>query len=452
MAALLHDIGHVPFSHTLEDEHLVLPKHDKGKRLDDILELLRQELLDQEARDMVDRAKPILHAISGTDGAEPDWRSDLVGNTVCADLLAYITTDAAWTGIEKRPGYYRIYDYFAKEDNRFCIRLTKGGLRTDIVSAILDLLDMRYALTERVIFHHAKCVASAMLARAARLCDLQENDELLKMGDEVFLDHLESLVRGNNATEAKGAGLVLGALRARRLYKRIFKVNAEQREIWDKSREEGEFCSRWRNGRNIEELLAKVEQRYTLPRGALVLWCPDGQSGMKLVKAQVVWEHAGGWHGPVELRSSDVEKHFPGVYHRVDQIEKQYLDLWTFWAAIHPDHVKQAPGVVETLAEELEIPCDPVFCKSYMAQHIEGFPESEKLWLRIMDAWHNRYMPEVFTLLQQEAAYADKEIDTVVIDETIADVVGRKKRGSKEKGLFPPGEQTEDEGSDAGPS
>jgi len=32
-------------------------------------------------------------------------------------LLAYIDTDAAMTGIEKRPGYYRIYEYFVKYDD-----------------------------------------------------------------------------------------------------------------------------------------------------------------------------------------------------------------------------------------------------------------------------------------------------------------------------------------------
>src|SRR5580693_9402919 len=34
VAAILHDIGHVPFSHTLEDEHVVLKKHDRKERID----------------------------------------------------------------------------------------------------------------------------------------------------------------------------------------------------------------------------------------------------------------------------------------------------------------------------------------------------------------------------------------------------------------------------------
>lgn len=68
---------------------------------------------------------------------------------------------------------------------------------------------MRYALTERVLFHHAKCVASAMLARAARLVGLTEDDRLLHLGDEAFLDHLESLAKGN-----LGANRLLEALRS----------------------------------------------------------------------------------------------------------------------------------------------------------------------------------------------------------------------------------------------
>lgn len=188
MAALLHDIGHVPFSHTLEDENVVLPKHDRGKRLTTSLEMLRKEVSSASARATIDLAEPVLTAISS--GKNLDWRSDVVGNTICADLLAYIVDDAMWTGIEKRPGHYRVYEYFEIVKDRLSTRLTKGGLRTDIVSAIIDLLDMRYALTERVLFHHAKAVASGMLARAARLASVAEHNRLLKMGDDAFFVYL----------------------------------------------------------------------------------------------------------------------------------------------------------------------------------------------------------------------------------------------------------------------
>jgi len=43
-AALLHDIGHIPFSHTLEDENQVLAKHDKKERIENVLAVLKKEV------------------------------------------------------------------------------------------------------------------------------------------------------------------------------------------------------------------------------------------------------------------------------------------------------------------------------------------------------------------------------------------------------------------------
>src|SRR5215470_5378263 len=36
-AALLHDVTHAPFGHTLEDERCLFPRHDKGARLEKLL-------------------------------------------------------------------------------------------------------------------------------------------------------------------------------------------------------------------------------------------------------------------------------------------------------------------------------------------------------------------------------------------------------------------------------
>ena len=446
LAALLHDIGHIPFSHTLEDENQVLPNHDKSDRVERVLSKLKAELPAKDG-DILNHAKEILLSIAAKDERERDWRSDLVGNTVCADLLAYITTDAAWTGIEKRPGYYRVYDYFKKAEKklssgevreRLCIQLTKGGLRTDIVSAILDLLDMRYALTERVIFHHAKAVASAMLARAAGLVKITEEDRLLDMGDELFLDYLDNRAKSlSPESDARGAGILLDHLRSRRLYKRIFKIQRPAMENWNRTisrTDDDTFCKRWRDANLVSTMLNKVEDRFNLPRGTLVLWCPEGKSGMKLVRVNVTWEQAGSWRNPVELRSEEVKQQFQGVHDRVETIERQYLDLWTLWVGMQPDHLDLAPAVIDALSSEFQIACDPVFIETYAKTRLPGFAKAAKTYDTLQGTLRTDYIPEVSTRLQKIAAReGEPVVDAAMIGEALHSVTSEKRTSATRK-------------------
>ena len=416
LAALLHDIGHIPFSHTLEDEHCVLRKHDGEERVNDAFRLLLNDIGDisPKEKEYLDEAMKILIAVSSKDDASKDWRSDIVGNTICADLLAYVNTDSAWTGIEKRSGHYRIYDYFAIDyrDNtkgggtpaqkpvngqdesatqRLCIQLTKNGvLRTDVVSAILDILGIRYTITERVLFHHAKCVASAMLARAARLCNLRDEDchclqedkekeksiqrSLLRMGDEAFLDLLD-----NRASEpGKQDGLrLIQQLRSRNLYKRIFKVSTRERDA--KNDGAGDtFSERWRDRNTVEDTLASIEDNLGIPRGSLVLWCSDPKAGKKLVRVHVIWESED-CKGALELRDERIKARFPTVHKRVKAVEEQYNDLWCLWVAMDPAHLEKAPQVIQALENRLGVSCDRMFREGHIRQKLNITTPKEKM-------------------------------------------------------------------------
>ncbi len=95
-----------------------------------------------------------------------------------------------------------------------------GSFRRDALSELINLLQMRYVLTERVYYHHAKVVAGAMLSRAVELClsaGLLNQRTLYDLGDETLLARLAGF-------EAKVDGLshLLGDLRARKLYRRVY--------------------------------------------------------------------------------------------------------------------------------------------------------------------------------------------------------------------------------------
>ena len=93
-------------------------------------------------------------------------------------------------------------------------------MRQDARSEVLHLLRMRYFLTERVYYHHAKQASGAMVSKALELCIQQGFDppRLLWMNDWKLFEELKSY--------APGAKLING-IEGRRLFKRSFVLGSE---------------------------------------------------------------------------------------------------------------------------------------------------------------------------------------------------------------------------------
>jgi HD superfamily phosphohydrolase len=216
LGTLLHDIGHIAAGHTVEDELHLVSKHDGDKRLDLVLNGGRwrdrdnrtlAELIDNEYRQYLPApfiksgvaastvVRLLIRKLPGK-GSKDAYESaqsslqdsgairlqicrDMIGNTICADLLDYIHRD--WYHVGKpRPFDERLLQYMElrrdgdgngsvepRPTDKFVISL--GGrpkIRTDAVSNILDLLEWRYSLAETVLFHRTKLAAAAMLDRA----------------------------------------------------------------------------------------------------------------------------------------------------------------------------------------------------------------------------------------------------------------------------------------------
>ena len=206
MYALLHDITHVPFGHTIEDEMGLYERHDKNpERISHFLGPttdLGSILREQESEDFYQRLMAIYlweddpevrkerarhPRLWGELAPRFDMDSDdafvhdIVSNTVCADLLDYVARDNYFCNLGM-PLQYRFLRYLylktreghlreelSANKRRVFVRLWKDGQgrpRRDLLTDLSDLLDARYKVAERAYFHRTKIVTAAMLGRA----------------------------------------------------------------------------------------------------------------------------------------------------------------------------------------------------------------------------------------------------------------------------------------------
>jgi HD superfamily phosphohydrolase len=228
LVALLHDIGHLPYGHTIEDEFNIFTRHDEDHlRIDRLIgresnigKILRTgpysigEDLYAELFKLLTTTKETQYKLG-----ENLFIYDIVNNTVCADLLDYLQRDSYFcdlpVGLDYRfLNYLYLYedemtipssknsleknkpvislfpdtkDAYEKtaETNlvsqprtnntekvrvkRTAIRLSnkKGDKpRPDLLNELVALLEYRYKLGEIVYFHHTKLASGSMIAGA----------------------------------------------------------------------------------------------------------------------------------------------------------------------------------------------------------------------------------------------------------------------------------------------
>jgi HD superfamily phosphohydrolase len=194
LLALLHDIGHMPFGHTIEDEFNIFPSHDRHESRwlfflgpDSEIGKIIIEHWGKDNEGTVDKIKGVkfhdrffkLIKCEKDFNAMPNdaFMYDIVSNTVCADLLDYLNRDCAYTNL-KLNFHPRFLDYLTikkvkdkksgQEQRRIVIRLCKISKqpRKDILSELVQLLRNRYYLGERVYYHHTKIKTGTLIAGA----------------------------------------------------------------------------------------------------------------------------------------------------------------------------------------------------------------------------------------------------------------------------------------------
>ncbi len=104
------------------------------------------------------------------------FAADLVGNTICADLLDYLLRDHLYTGLPAAIGHRFTSAFFivparrGPYSERVALNIMQDGYeRTDVLSELLKALRYRYELSERALYHHAKLAADVMVGKALDL-------------------------------------------------------------------------------------------------------------------------------------------------------------------------------------------------------------------------------------------------------------------------------------------
>jgi HD superfamily phosphohydrolase len=182
LGGLLHDLCHIPFGHSLEDELGILTPHDKNparfKRMWTRLKLpveLEHQLRKGGLYDEIRRL--ILSSVKGIPDLKYPFVEDIVGNTVCADLLDYLERDHRTTGLPIALGRRFLSAFYVMPSGdpdlgqHMILKITRpdGRERTDVVTEVLKYLRYRYELSERALVHHAKLAADAMVGKALEM-------------------------------------------------------------------------------------------------------------------------------------------------------------------------------------------------------------------------------------------------------------------------------------------
>ena len=186
LAALLHDIGHGPFSHLFEEiiREKKISHEDYGKKI-----ILNSEIGDVLSKTGFDK-KLVAKIAFGE--SKFQYLNEIVSGVLSADMMDYLLRDGYFTGAEHaKVDYKRI-------TQSFHIHKQKLALEKSALYSFESMMHSRYQMFKAVYFHKTVRAAEVMLLEALRLSDDEFGfttfnlDEFVNLTDEYILSSLLS--------------------------------------------------------------------------------------------------------------------------------------------------------------------------------------------------------------------------------------------------------------------
>lgn len=206
-AALLHDVGHGPFSHATEN---LIQRYTKKKH-DDVEAILRKGSVSDILRDNSISISAVASHIRGETSI-----GQIINSEIDVDKMDYLVRDAHYTGVAfGLVDHIRLIHEISFKENKLV--LNTGGLQ-----AAESLLVSRFLMHPTVYFHHVSRIAESMCTHGAQY--LIENEGL----SPTLLQSMDDAELMMKMKSSKGyAADIAGRLDERRLFKRALYVGFE---------------------------------------------------------------------------------------------------------------------------------------------------------------------------------------------------------------------------------
>ena len=265
-AALLHDIGHGPFSHTLESilrdsfnvdhvdltEKLIFGEYDifdyKEKKYvnsSNVCEILEKNSINKQIVADIIRGK----------NTSKSYLSQLLNSAIDVDQLDYLIRDAYYTGVSYGMIDIERFIQTLLLNNNYLAIEKKG------IGVVENILMARTLMYSSVYFHKTVRIAELMLSKAIELIDRTEPFEFFKMTDAELINALKNMDSYQYEIATR--------LKFRNLFKQAYTESLSKLDE-NKIR----TLKTYENNKIKKEKEQEIEEKLNIPRGHIIIDIP----------------------------------------------------------------------------------------------------------------------------------------------------------------------------------